>query len=140
MLIIRSLRSFSPDPSIVGRYTDFVECGPFAIVSSEAWSGCVWDVIQEDCASGWGLDLYWHSYCKYKMGIDKSAIIDKYPQIHRSFRTAHASAASKPNYDPGAEANAYHQRFNFIKQTEMKTIGFVRMNVTDSARQPTAAP
>jgi hypothetical protein len=118
---------FSPDESIVGRWTDFVECGPFVVVTSLAWRSCVWDLIQEDLTSGWGLDILWHGYCKARAGIDRFAVIDKFPQIHLSFRTASSDpAAGKPKYDPFIEMQTFFDRHPTIKHAEMKTVSVIR--------------
>eukprot|EP00055_Hartaetosiga_balthica_P004792 m.13095 g.13095 ORF g.13095 m.13095 type:complete len:356 (+) comp4108_c0_seq1:55-1122(+) len=46
-----------------GRWTTFVECGPFVAFTREAWT-CVYDLVQGDLGSGWGMDYKWCSYAR----------------------------------------------------------------------------
>lgn len=117
----------SNDSSIVGRWTTFVECGAFTVFSSEQYNACVWDFIQEDLTSGWGLDLYWHDYCKKTTGKEVSAVIDKYPQIHRSLETAEKSAKEgRPAYHPWQELESYGHRYPHLQKSQFVNLGNIR--------------
>lgn len=42
----------------IGRWVDFVETGPIAVVSSSAWH-CVYMYLDASTGTGWGLDMIW---------------------------------------------------------------------------------
>jgi hypothetical protein len=110
----------------VGRWTTFVECGAFTFFSSEQWNACVWDFIQEDLTSGWGLDLFWHDFCKQKTGREVSAVIDRYPQVHRSFETADKSSKEgRPIYEPWPEIDTYQRRFPGVARSQQQNLGLI---------------
>ena len=103
-------RSTQNGGGINGRWTNFVECGPLAIVKKTLWKQCLWNFLQDDLTSGYGLDELWHDACKAK-----SAIIDKYPMCHNS--TKAASSASTRIYDPVLEWPEYGKRFPHLKKS-----------------------
>jgi len=39
---------------IIGRYASFVECGPTTYFSRAIYQQCIWHLLEEDLASGWG--------------------------------------------------------------------------------------
>ena len=86
-----------------GRWTNFVECGPLVIVERKAWQRCLWNFLQDDLTSGYGLDEMWFDACK-----PRAAVIDKYPMCHKSTQTARSN--SKDLYDPWAEWPEYKRR------------------------------
>jgi len=94
-----------------GHWNEFIECGPGTVFSSIIWQTCIWDLIQEDLTSGFGIDLIWHNYCKKFYGFDSSAIIDKYPMKHGNHKTSYNNGKK---YDPYAEWRAYKNRFGSI--------------------------
>jgi hypothetical protein len=94
-----------------GRWTNFIECGPLAIVSKNLWSRCLWNFIQDDLTSGYGLDEMWHHACN----APKTAVIDALPMCHRSLRTARSSSTQL--YDPHSEWSEYGRRFPNVKKS-----------------------
>lgn len=46
-----------------GRWTNFVECGPFVSFTAEAYR-CIYELIQGDLGSGWGLDYKWCAFLR----------------------------------------------------------------------------
>jgi len=68
--------------SHAGRYTDFVEVGPFTIFSKRGFE-CVWNILLPDAVGGWGYDLFFASYCNMTMGI-----IDSMPIYHADKKSA----------------------------------------------------
>jgi len=94
-----------------GHWNDLIECGPGTVLSSIIWQTCVWDLLQEDLTSGYGIDLIWHNYCKKIYGFDRTAIIDKFTMFHGDKRSSYEHGKK---YDPHAEWTAYRQRFSHI--------------------------
>jgi len=92
------------DPAKIGRWTNFVEIGPVTVISSQIWRECIWDVIENDLTSGWGMDLSWHHICSLQ-GWNRTAIIDFFSFTHRSTLSAH-----KTTYDPEREQKEYYRR------------------------------
>lgn len=69
-------------PGKVGRFTNFVEVGPFTIMSARGYE-CVWNMLLPDAVGGWGYDLFFENYCNLTM-----AIIDEMPIYHADAKTA----------------------------------------------------
>eukprot|EP00056_Hartaetosiga_gracilis_P020082 m.17514 g.17514 ORF g.17514 m.17514 type:complete len:345 (+) comp8150_c0_seq2:145-1179(+) len=46
-----------------GRWANFIECGPFVAFTKEAWL-CLYDFVQGDLGSGWGMDYKWCPYLR----------------------------------------------------------------------------
>jgi len=100
-----------------GRWVDFVECGPLVIVHRELWKRCVWNFVQEDLSSGYGLDEMWYEACHQP----KTAVIDKLPMCHKS--TQSARAANREFYDPEREWPIYGQRHPHVRKAAKRTLG-----------------
>lgn len=103
-------RSVKNGGGVHGRWTNFVECGPLAIIEKNVWKRCMWNFLQEDLTSGVGLDEMWYDACK-----PKTAVIDKYSMCHKSTRAA--SSTSKSFYDPGIEWPEYKRRFPNVNKS-----------------------
>jgi hypothetical protein len=58
----------------IGRWVDFVECGPATFFSRAMYQKCVYDLLREDLASGWGYDVFWHKFCHTVYGFNRSAV------------------------------------------------------------------
>jgi hypothetical protein len=76
----------------LGRWSWFVEGGPMAVFSREAW-GYVLDLMQDDLKSGWGLDRKWCHYVHMRAGRKADdppscAIIDFSPVQHLDEKSA----------------------------------------------------
>jgi hypothetical protein len=56
-----------------GRWTDFVQSGPFTIFQRDTYQKCIWPSIAEDLTSGSGLDRIWFSECK-EHGLSRFAM------------------------------------------------------------------
>lgn len=101
-LIVRHVRG-----AHVGRWTDFVECGPFFSVAAHAYR-CFWQYMSAHAVSGQGMDLLWCRWLAHACGYAESrtcAIIDRYPVPHldtKEVRNAVSHAA-----DPMAKI--YHE-------------------------------
>ena len=100
-----------------GRWVDFVECGPLLVVHRELWKRCLWNFVQDDLSSGWGLDEMWYHACNRP----KTAVLDKLPMCHRAGRAA--SSSSIDVYDPARELPVYKQRFPHIEKAAKTTLG-----------------
>lgn len=92
-----------------GRWTNFVECGPLVIIHKNAWKRCLWNFLQDDLTSGYGLDEMWYDACK-----PRTAVIDKLSMCHNSTQTARSN--SKDVYDPWLEWPEYQRRFPNVKK------------------------
>lgn len=118
----------APETHRVGRWVDFVECGPFTVISRQMWQSCIWDMVQEDLTSGIGLDLVWGGHCN-KQGFNRYAVIDKYPVIHLDLKTAREKDGTGPRYNPDPEMWTYLNRFKDIKvnldRDGFKTLGYI---------------
>lgn len=73
----------------VGYRTNFVECGPFVVVSSQAWP-CIWELLQADLVTGYGYDLVWSSVC----AAHSTGVIHSHPLLHANAK----SASTRPNF------------------------------------------
>jgi len=102
----------------IGRWTDFVECGPMIVFSSYSWKTCGWECVANEMSSGWGLDSYLHYCC----GLGRSAIIDVQSQNHASTK----GASSKPHWYPKVfgESKAYEKMMKqkHVKESTKSTI------------------
>ena len=96
--------SDGPDASaaIDGRWVNFVECGPFPVLTAEAW-GCVWHMLQADLSTGWGVDLVAFPWCS----SGRQALITRWPLRHADARRA----SSGRQWCPILEKRAYLERF-----------------------------
>eukprot|EP00002_Diphylleia_rotans_P031373 TRINITY_DN6514_c0_g1_i1.p1 TRINITY_DN6514_c0_g1~~TRINITY_DN6514_c0_g1_i1.p1 ORF type:complete len:296 (+),score=46.16 TRINITY_DN6514_c0_g1_i1:165-1052(+) len=74
----------------VGRWTDFVECGPLTIFSREAWN-CFWKYIQNDGATGWGYDFYFETLCAPR----QAALLDNQCLYHLHTHSASSNKVYK---------------------------------------------
>ena len=92
-----------------GRWTNFVECGPLVVIHKNAWKRCLWNFLQDDLTSGYGLDEMWYDACK-----PKTAVIDKLSMCHNSTKTARSNSIDV--YDPGKEWPEYQRRFPTVKK------------------------
>lgn len=102
----------------VGRYTDFVECGPAVFMKSEAYQ-CVYHLLQPDLTSGWGLDVLWVDFVKNFCGFgEKSvAVLDAFVLIH-STPSSQGTASSNAGFNSRAwgEVEVFKQRFPWVKE------------------------
>lgn len=81
----------------LGRWTGFVEGGPLAVFTREAWL-CTWAHMHEGLVSGWGIDLKWCGVLRNKCGLgwfdDQAnrwrvcAVLDRMPIRHLDERSA----------------------------------------------------
>jgi hypothetical protein len=71
-LLIRYRKIHRTNP--IGRWSEFVECGPVTFFSREMYGQCIYTFLREDLTSGWGLDLHWHKFCEKEYGFTRSAV------------------------------------------------------------------
>jgi len=102
----------------IGRYSDFVECGPASFFSSRGYQ-CVYDLLQEDLTSGWGLDTLWVDYVQSVCGFGMKSVgvIDTFVMIHE-VPTYSGTASSLPGFNDGAyqEWDLYNRRFPMLRR------------------------
>ncbi|EDQ89453.1 uncharacterized protein MONBRDRAFT_7905 [Monosiga brevicollis MX1] len=111
-----------------GRWTSFVENGPVAVFSRTAWD-CVYDLVQGDLGSGWGIDYKWCAYaadrCRlgYRERHERAggnwgrvcAVIDAQQVYHLDERSA--SELFGARYQPRQDAYEFERRFPMIQST-----------------------
>ncbi|EGD78024.1 hypothetical protein PTSG_09662 [Salpingoeca rosetta] len=115
-----------------GRWTTFIECGPFVSFMADAWR-CVYDLVQGDLGSGWGLDYKWCAYardvCRLRPALKGPirtspddggrvcAVIDAQVVDHLDERTAFGRLGS--NYQPRQDAVEFERRFPDVESTTL---------------------
>jgi hypothetical protein len=91
------------DNAMLGRWEDFIECGPITIFSRSSWQ-CLWPLLRNDVAAGHGYDLHWSRLC----GQDRTAILDTVCMTHLHQK----SASGDRNYD-----NDVEKEFKRVRET-----------------------
>lgn len=112
----------------VGRWTDFVECGPFFTISRRAYR-CVWRYWADRAVSGYGIDLFWCRWLAEACGYPVErvcAIIDRFAVPH--VNTKEATSLSEQHYHVVAnlyrELGLYRRKFPRL-EARMQTFGFL---------------
>lgn len=102
----------------IGRYRDFVECGPVVFLSSRGYQ-CIYELLQLDLTSGWGLDVLWADYLKSVCGFGPTSVglLDVFTITHDK-PTGHGTASGQPGFNDAAndELNEYMNRFPNVRQ------------------------
>lgn len=87
--ISHDLTKFNQDfKNQIGRWTNFIETGPVAIMSSLAWQ-CIYTYLDASTGTGWGLDMIWCTviaeHCVPLSGLKNAcAILDAFVVDHQS--------------------------------------------------------
>eukprot|EP00730_Choanoeca_flexa_P015671 TRINITY_DN7247_c0_g5_i1.p1 TRINITY_DN7247_c0_g5~~TRINITY_DN7247_c0_g5_i1.p1 ORF type:complete len:373 (+),score=27.62 TRINITY_DN7247_c0_g5_i1:88-1206(+) len=128
----RTCRTFPGSHS--GRWTSTVEVGPLVSFTAEAWQ-CVYDLVQGDLGSGWGLDYYWCVYARDVCGLGypagkmartederrgghwgfTCAVIDAVHIAHLDERTATGLFGN--DYQPRNDVYEFARRFPQLERT-----------------------
>jgi len=101
----------------IGRYTGVIECGPAVFLSSKGYQ-CIYDLMQPDLTSGWGLGLLWVDFVRSVCGFgnNTAAVMDNFLLIHAT-ETGKGTASSTKNFNTGArvEQKTFFKRFPNVK-------------------------
>jgi len=125
----------------IGRYTDVIECGPAVFLSSKGYQ-CIYNLMQPDLTSGWGLGMLWVDYVRNVCGFGNSsaAVMDKFLIVHDT-SPGHGTASSLQNFNNGAykEQQTLYHRFPNVKPGHTNRdvpFGFANCLNTKNPAQP----
>ena len=92
----------------IGRWVDFVETGPIAVVSSLAWQ-CIYTYLDASTGTGWGLDMIWCNAIAHRCFPSSErqkacAIIDAFG-VHHESTSMYSNDAGSPELSLYAQAH-----------------------------------
>lgn len=114
----------SSNPTLIGRWTDFVEV-MVPVIHQSVWE-CIWSLQEDNFTTGYGYDTMWSMYCN----ITRIAIVDLWPVTHID-RKVTEKFPSRDRMHPLTEKKIVEKKYAEKYLAQRRSFGYIGEGCVD---------